>query len=191
MRLVINLVLFALIIGLVYVLYSNISEPIAFQAEKDRREQAVIDKLMEIRTAQEAYRGITGQFAPRFDTLKQVLREGKFMIINVEGDPDDPNATITYDTTYVPASDSLASLGLNLDSLQYVPFSDGASFEIKADTITYQQTTVSVTEVGTPISAYMGKYADERFARYDPKYNPRGIRKFGNMNIPNLSGNWE
>ncbi|MEL7020717.1 MAG: hypothetical protein AAGK47_03860 [Bacteroidota bacterium] len=172
-------------------LYSSISEPIAFQAERAKREQAVIDKLMEIRTAQEAYRGITGTFAHTFDTLKQVLTEGKFAIINVQGDPDDPNAVITYDTTYITASDSLASLGLNLDSLKFVPYSDGAMFNIKADTIDYQQTIVSVTEVGTPIKAYMGRYADERFVRYDSKYNPAGTRKFGDMNKPNLSGNWE
>ncbi|MFK7935912.1 MAG: hypothetical protein AB8G22_20530 [Saprospiraceae bacterium] len=191
MRLVINLVLFALILGLIYVLIGSIREPIAFQAERAKREQAVIDKLMEIRTAQEAYRGITGLFAPTFDTLKQVLNEGKFLIINVQGDPDDPDAVITYDTTYVNASDSLASLGLNLDSLRYVPFGNGAAFNIKADTIDYQQTLVSVTEVGTPIKSYMGPFADERFVRYDAKYNPNGVRKFGDMNKPNLSGNWE
>lgn len=191
MRLVINLVLFAFILGLIYLLISSIREPIAFQAERAKREQAVIDKLMEVRTAQEAYRGITGLFAPTFDTLKQVLTEGKFLIINVQGDPDDPDATITYDTTYVNASDSLANLGLNLDSLKYVPYGEGAVFNIKADTIDYQQTLVSVTEVGTPIKTYMGQYADERFVRYDSKYEPGGVRKFGDMNKPNLSGNWE
>lgn len=191
MRLVINLVLFAVIAGLIYVLIGSIREPIEFQAEKETRELAVKNKLITIRTAQEAYRGVTGFFAPTFDTLKQVLTDGKFTIINVEGDPDDPNATITYDTTYIPAIDSIKALGINLDSLRYVPYTEGKVFDIDADTITYQQTIVSVVEVGTPIRNYMGKFADERYTKYDAKYNPNGTIKFGNMNTPNTSGNWE
>jgi hypothetical protein len=37
----------------------------------------------------------------------------------------------------------------------------------------------------------MGDYGKERFARYDAKYNPNSPIKFGDMNAPNLAGNWE
>lgn len=193
MKLVINLVLTVVIIGLVYVLIQSIREPISFKAERTRREQAVISKLMEIRKAQEAYRDITGGFAPSFDTLKDVLTNGRFMIIQVFGDPDDPNFTgkISYDTMYTPAIDSVRAMGINLDSLRYVPFGGGATFDIDADTVTYQSTVVNVVEVGVRRSVFMGKYADPRFAKYDRAYDPASIIKFGNMSAPNLSGNWE
>jgi hypothetical protein len=193
MRLVINLILAAIVVGLIWVLISSIREPIAFKAEKEKRERAVIDRLMDIRTTQEFYRDITGMFAPNFDTLNDVLRNGEFKIISVIGDPDDPNFTgeITYDTTYQPAIDTIRALGINLDSLRYVPFSKGVVFDIAADTTQYQSTTVNVVEVGTRRSNFMGKFSDPRFRRYDQGYDPNSVIKFGNLNAPNLSGNWE
>lgn len=193
MRLVINLFLAAVVIGLVWLLISSIREPIAFKAEKERREQAVIDKLMEIRTAQDLFRNITDGFAPSFDSLSDVLRNGDFAIVSVIGDPDDPDFTgeIIYDTTYSPAIDSIMALGINLDSLPLVPFGNGATFDISADTITYQKTVVPVVEVGVKRKIFMGQYADKRFARYDQKYDPEKPLKFGSMNAPQLSGNWE
>jgi hypothetical protein len=194
MRIVINLVLAAVVVGLVWVLISSIREPIQFKAEKQKREQAVVDRLMKIRTAQEAFRNIKGGFAPSFDSLSKVLRTDSFAIVKVIGDPDDPDFTgqIIYDTTYMAAYDSIRSvLGMSLDSLAYVPYSNGEQFDIQADTITYQSTNVPVVEVGVRRKAFMGPFKDPRFARYDSDYNPNSVLKFGNMNAPNLSGNWE
>ena len=193
MRLAINLILLALVAFLVYVLYDSIREPIVFQAEKEKRENAVVDKLIKIRKAQELYRGITNKFANDFDTLTDVLNNGRFALVSVTGDPDDPTGqAVRYDTSYVPARDSVASLGLKrVDSLRYVPYSDGATFDIQADTLTYQQTLVHVVEVGVSRTKFMGMWADERFKRYDNSYDPFKVIKFGNMNAPNLSGNWE
>jgi hypothetical protein len=193
MRLVINLILAAVVVLLVWVLIQSIREPIAFKSEKEKRELAVVDKLMEIRTAQEAYRDITGLFASTFDTLSLVLKTDSFAIIKVIGDPDDPNftGTITYDTSYQPAYDSILAMGINLDSLPFVPYGEGNRFEIQADTIEYQSTNVAVVEVGVRRKVFMGPFADPRFARYDNGYDPNSVIKFGNMNAPNLSGNWE
>ncbi len=194
MRLIVNLVLVAIIAVLIWVLYSSISEPIEFQNERKIRESAVIAKLMEIRQAQEIFRNVSGAgFAPSFDSLKDVLRNGEVQTIKVEGDPDDPlGEAIVYDTIYEPAMKFVEEFGIDLDSLEYVPFNnDGIVFEISADTITYQSTLVNVVEVKTSRKYYMGKYADIRFARYDKSYNPNSIIKFGDMTAPNLSGNWE
>ena len=193
MRMIINLVLAAIIVGLVWVLISSIREPIAFKAEKEKRERAVIDKLMKIRTAQEAFRNIKGGFAPSFDSLSYVLKTDSFMIVSVIGDPDDPDFTgeIIYDTTYMPAIDSIKAMGINLDSMRFVPYGGGAVFDIQADTITYQSTNVPVVEVGVRRKVFMGPFKDPRFARYDNGYDPNSILKFGNMNAPNLAGNWE
>lgn len=193
MRLVINLVLVAIVLGLLYLLVDSIREPIAFKAEKEKREQRVVNKLMTVRTAQEAYRGITGFFAPNFDTLSEVLTTGRFAIVQVFGDPDDPTNTeaVRYDTIYKPAKDSMDVLGINLDSLRYVPYTEGKTFNIAADTLTYQQTLVSVVEVGVRKKEFMGAYGDERFRKYDAGYDPGMILKFGNMNKPTTAGNWE
>jgi hypothetical protein len=193
MKLVINLLLLILIGVLVWVLIGSIREPIEFRAEKTRRERVVVDRLIEIRTAQELYRSITGNFAPNFDTLKQVLTTDSFRIIQVFGDPDDPNNTeaIRYDTLYRRSADSIRVLGMNLDSLRFVPYGSGQTFNIQADTLTYQSTMVQVVEVSIPRKVFMGPFADKKYARYDNSYDPESLLKFGDMNAPNLSGNWE
>lgn len=193
MRRIINLVLILVVCLLAYILVGSISEPIAFKAEKEKRESAVVDQLRKIRQAQELYRGVTGYFAPTFDTLQEVLTRDSFAIVKVEGDPDDPSNldAITYDTLYKAAIDSVRILGLDLASLRYVPFTDQTQFNIAADTMTYQKTLVSVVEVGTKRSNYMGEYASKRFRKYDNAYEPNGTIKFGDMNAPKLSGNWE
>ncbi len=194
MRIVINIVLLLITIGLVYLLYSSIQEPIEFKKERTRREDAVIARLMQIRTAQEAFRDITGGFAKNFDTLESVLTNGKFKIIKVIGDPDDPNFTgvITYDTVYQSAIDSITALGIDLDSIPFVPFSGRRhQFEMNADTMTYQGTLVQVVECKTARKNFMGRFGDPAFAKYDKSYDPESYLKFGNMTQPNLSGNWE
>ena len=192
MRLIINLILLLITIGLLYVLIVSIREPIAFASEKTKREEAVKNRLIQIRKAQELYRGITDTYAPNFDTLEQVLRTGAFRIVKVTGDPDDPTGmAISYDTIVKPAIDSVQSLGLLLDSLRYIPYTNKVEFDIAADTITYQQTLVSVVEVGAKRSVFMGRFADTKYIKYDNKYDPNAAIKFGDMNTPKLSGNWE
>jgi uncharacterized protein with FMN-binding domain len=199
MRVVINLVLFVIICSLVWVLYNSIREPIAFNTEKDKREQAVTDRLKSIRLAQDLFRQITGDgYAPNFDTLVTTLKTGNIMTISVLGNPDDPDdPTITYDTIYTPAIEKIAELNkintfkIKLDSLGIIPFSGGKTFQIAADTITYQQTLVNVLEVKTLKADFMGAFASKKYARYDANYDPNSFLKFGDMNAPNLTGNWE
>ncbi len=193
MKTIINVILVLITVFLLWVLYRSIEEPIKFEKERNRRELAVISKLQQIRTAQELYRGITGTFAPNFDTLRYVLEHGQFQIVQVFGDPDDPeNAdAVRYDTILKPAIDSVRVLGIDLAALSKVPFSDTAHFEIFADTITYQSTLVPVVEVGVPRYVFMGKYGDPSYAKYDKNYDPNAYLMFGDRNAPNLSGNWE
>lgn len=195
MRLIINLLLLILIAVIGYLLISSIREPIKFKAEKDRRTNAVVDKLIKIRKMQEFYRDIAldGSYAGSWEELQNRLDTGRFMRIKVTGDPDDPDfkGEILYDTSYTPAIDTVQAMGINLDSLKFVPYGEGATFEIQADTLTYQSTLVNVLEVSTNYNTFMGPFADPRFAKYDNGYDPKKTIKFGDMNRPNISGNWE
>ncbi|MFQ5446755.1 MAG: hypothetical protein ACE5FF_07465 [Saprospiraceae bacterium] len=192
-RVIFNALMFILIIFLGYVLYVQIEEPIGFQRQKDRREKAVIDQLIQIRKAEEAYRGVTGRFAESFEELKNGLENGKFTVVQVYGDPDDPNnfEVVRYDTTYLPAIDSVRVMGLELDGIGLVPYGGGIEFEIHADTTTYQSALVDVVEVGIAYEKFMGKYADPKFKKYDEKYDPKKRIKFGDLNKPILTGSWE
>jgi len=182
-----------LIALLAYMLYSSIKEPIAFGEAKDYRKGKVVNKLETIRKAQEIYRSITGEFASSFDELSNTLTNDSIPFEKIIGDPDDPTNADKFERfiTYSLAIDTIRALGINLDSLRYIPFSGGKSFEIAADTIEYQKTTVSVVEVGTKWKNFMGKYADPKYGKYDSRYDPNKTIKFGDMLKPIISGNWE
>lgn len=195
MKTVISLVLTAIIAFLAYSLFLNIKEPIDFQEVKKARKEVVVKKLREIRSAQEIYRAVTGQYAPRFDTLAQVIKSDSIKIVTIFGDKDATNSTEEFKEiiTFRSAIDSLMSKspGINLDSLPYVPYTTGDRFTMVADTMTYQSTLVNVVEVGTRWKNFMGKYASKRYCKFDNSYDPDKIIKFGDLNGPNLAGNWE
>jgi len=194
MKYIINLILLAAIVVAGYLLYSGINEPIAFNSQKEARKNAVADRLIQIRESQEIYRSITGEFAHNFDTLVQVLKTDSIPFVQVFEDPEDPTNEdkYVYKTLYSNALDSVMAMGINLDSLRYVPYAaSGTTFDFYGDTMTYQKTIVSITEVGTRWKNFMGEYADPRFRKYDQSYDPERMIKFGDRNSPNLSGNWE
>lgn len=193
MRTIFSLAFLVLAFVLAFFLYKSIEEPIAFNAERSARTEAVASKLEMIRSAQELYRDITGEYAPRFDTLKQVLTEGKLLSIKVIGDADAVDGgEVTYDTTFIAAADTVGGLGIVLEDMEIVPYTDGkVKFDIDAKQIEYQSTTVPVVQVGVRQSAFMGQFADKRYQRYDQNYDPSTPIKFGDLTKPTLSGSWQ
>ena len=192
MKYVVNLVIIALIALLAYALVGGIQEPIKFKAEQLKRKTAVTTKLQQIRTAQELYREITGEFAGTFDTLSYVLKTDSIPSIRLEADPEDPTNEDKYIkiVTYSSAFDSIKAMEIDLEDLATVPYSDSAKFEMMADTTTYQSTLVPVMECMTRYKEFMGPFADPRYAQYDDTYNPDARIGFGSMSSPNLEGNW-
>ncbi len=192
MRKLFSLLFLALAFVLAFFLYKSIEEPIDFNDQRAVRMDAVTGKLEMIRAAQELYRDATGEFAPRFDTLKDVLNNGQLLSIKVIGDADAVGGgEVTYDTTRIPLRDTFPGLGINLDNIDVVPYTDGkVKFDIEAKNIAYQSTNVPVVQVGVRQSDFMGKYADKRYQRYDQTYEPSTKVYFGDLNKPTLAGSW-
>lgn len=195
MKRVINLGLVAIAVFLGFWLYKTIQDPIKFQAERDKRKDAVVEVLKKIQTAQELYRSVRGSYAGNFDTLSKVLMTENVILEKLESDPNDPSNQDKFIRTIIkkPAKDSLFSLlngAINLDSLRYIPYGNGKTFSIEADTIIQQNSKVYVVEVGTKYKEFMGEYGDAKFKKYDALYDPEKMLKFGDMNSANTSGNW-
>ena len=147
---------------------------------------------MKIRTAQQAFKGITSHYAPNFDTLKQVLSTDSFKIVTVFGDADSEGSVVRKKTSYVQALDSMKTLGINLDSLHFVPYgNENAKFTVEAAIIEYQSTEVPVVRVSVPVKDYMGAYADIKYTKLDNTYDPNKVLQFGDMSKPSTNGNWK
>lgn len=192
MKIVINLFLILISAALAYLIALNIKEPISFDKALKKREGAVVQQLTKIRTSQEIYKKITGEYAGNFDTLRTVLKSSNIELYKIIGDIDDEKSEAKIETIYVKALDSLRALNINVDSLEHVPFGeDGAAYTMKADTLTYQNTLVNVIEVGIPYNKFMGKYKDQRYRKYNRFYDPSSRLKFGDLDSPNTAGNWK
>ena len=193
MKVAINLLLTALIFLLIYMIYTSIREPIAFQEEKGRRVDVVIARLKQIKTSQEIYRSIKGNFAGSFEELINVLKTDKIPFEKIENDPSDPTNEDKFirSTSYAPAIDTINAMGINLDSIPFVPFTSGQKFEIAAETIEYQNSKVPVVQVGTKWKVFMGPFGDAKYKKYDKYFDPEKMLKFGDLTTPNLNGNWE
>ncbi len=194
MKYLLNLLIVAAVIFLGYLLYSNINEPIKFRNELTKRKNVVTDKLQDIRAAQEIYRQIKGDFASSFEELSAVLTNDSIPFRQLLADPSDPENPDKFITNIIQYSalDSIRKLGIDLDNLAFVPYTNKSTqFDIQADTMTYQQTLVPVVEVMTRWKEFMGDYSDPRFSMYEKNYQPDAKIGFGSMSSPNLEGNWK
>ena len=145
----IQVVLIALAIFLGYKLYSGIMEPIEFNKEKEKRFNATIDNLKDIRKIQASYKDVKGDYADSFEKLISFVKTDVFPIVrNIGTVPEELIDSIGYqeaelialekglierDTSMIPILDSLFSKDYNIDSLRYVPYAENKiEFKIAA-----------------------------------------------------------
>ncbi len=194
MKYLINLLILGAVGLLAYLLYYGINEPIKFKDELDARKNVVTTKLEQIRKCQEIYRDIKGEYASTFDSLAIVLNVDSIPTRQLVADPSDPDNPDKFITNIIlsSAKDSIDAMGIVLSDLAYVPFTDKSkTFDMVADTTTYQQTLVPVVEVMTKWGDFMGEFSDPRFSMFQKDYNPAARIGFGSLNSPNLEGNWK
>ena len=93
-KIIAEVLLLAAIVGLVYLLYSNIMKPVNFNKEKDSRQAVAVQRLKDIRTLQVAYKSVTGKFNSSVDSLKQFYENGQMEIVMQVGSMDDSLAVM-------------------------------------------------------------------------------------------------
>jgi len=86
MKVVMRVLLALAIVLLAYISWKSIQGPIDFNAEVARRDKAVIQRLVDIRTAQVALRAQTGSYTASFDTLTSFVQTGKIATLIKSGD---------------------------------------------------------------------------------------------------------
>jgi len=183
---IIQLGLAVAIVVLAYFIYDSIMRPIRFNNEREIREAKVIERLKDIRTAQVAYRSVNGVYVGDFDTLVDFLKYGNFPLIRKIGDEEDSTAIIIRDTMYVSVFDSIfKKKTLNyLDSLPFIPFSEGEKFRLQAGQIERSRVMLPVFEAFAANRQFL-KGMNTNYFILD-----EGLR-VGNMDAPSIDGNWE
>ena len=135
MKTALNIVFAVIIVVLAYFLIESIMEPIRFNREKDAREAAIKERLIDIRTAQETFKAVKGYYTGSFDTLITFLTTDSLPLIFRLGSLTDEmiadgitsekeavrKGLIKRDTSYIPVRDSIFHQGYPLESLRFVP----------------------------------------------------------------------
>jgi len=228
MKTVINLVLAACAIGLVYICYGSIMGPINFDETKKAREKEIIARLIDIRKAQQEYRTLhQGAYTDNFDSLIDFVKTAKLPFIMKVGTltDDQLNNGMTEkkamaiinkakrtnkwnevekeglqnfrrDTMWVAVMDTIFAKGFNPDSLPYVPYGNGAKFElaIRKDT----------TKAGAPLNLFQAQVAYDVYLgdlNHQELVNLKDVQtklgkycglRVGDIEQPNNgAGNWE
>lgn len=91
-KIVIEVVLFVIIVGLVYAIYSSIMEPVNFEKQRTYRESVAIQRLKDIRTLQVAFMAEKGHYAATVDSLKSFYENEDMVVTLSIGSPDDSAA---------------------------------------------------------------------------------------------------
>ncbi len=186
--------------------------PIRFNKGRQQREEATIQRLKDIRTAQIAFKSEYEHFTGDFDSLITFLKTGHFNVIKAIGSAPDSlievlgkteaekialgEGLIQRDTIQLRVIDSLFYAGYPVDSIRYVPYTTGQEFKIDAGELeTGSKVRVKVFEAKVPYSILLEgldpqlleSYAEEkeRISGYP------GLRVGSLDETTNNTGNWE
>ncbi|MCF0191669.1 MAG: hypothetical protein HUJ96_10455 [Marinilabiliaceae bacterium] len=208
MKIALQIILVFVILGLGWLVYQSVQEPIVFQEKYEKRKAAVVERLKIIRDAQVAYKASNEKYASTFDTLITFVKTGNYKITKNEGTLTDSMlqagmtekeaiklGIISRDTVYVSVKDSICK-NLNPDSLEYVPYSNGAKFELGASSIT--------TSSGLVIPVFEASVANKVFLqgldnqeRINLDETAKQLNRYPGLKVGSLeeannnAGNWE
>ncbi len=208
MKVTLKILLAVAVVLLAYMCYRSIMGPIEFKDEKDRRENLIKARLIDIRKAQIEYKNIHKVHAANFDELSKFLKNEKLPFLIKEGVLTDEQlekgmtekeavkkGLIRRDTIWVTAVDTLFGKGYNVDDLRNVP---GANVQFTMDTATLTSGsgyTVKVFQCGVQYDDYLGDL-DKQLV-YNLKDKAEKMNKYPGLRvgsveeINNNAGNWE
>ena len=208
MKVTLKILLAVAVVLLAYMCYRSIMGPIEFKDERERRENLIKARLIDIRKAQIEYKNIHKVHAANFDELSKFLKDEKLPFLIKEGVLTDEQlekgmtekeavkkGLIRRDTIWVTAVDTLFGKGYNVDDLRNVP---GANVQFTMDTATLTSGsgyTVKVFQCGVQYDDYLGDL-DKQLV-YNLKDKAEKMNKYPGLRvgsveeINNNAGNWE
>jgi hypothetical protein len=212
MKTAIQVALAVAIIVLIYLLWESIQKPIRFNKEKDRIEQATIQRLKDIRTAQLAFRSENGRFTGDFDSLITFLKTDSFSVVQAIGSVPDSmieelgrkkaeqqalkEGLISRDTIRLSVMDSLFSANYPIDSLRFAPYTQGYQFELGAGKLqTASKVAIRVFEAKVPYDVLLSGLDRQLIINYKETREKitgyPGLRVGSLEEATNNAGNWE
>ena len=206
MKTVLQIVLWIVCVLLGYMIYRSVTGPIEFDEIKKERYAEVIDRLKDIRNAQEAYKSVNGRFSNDFESLIKFVDTGKY-VITTQRDSSymeyDKNYGIDMlkevkiiDTLgYIPVRDSLFAGSERYKDLMKVPHAtNNETFTMKADFLEQSGYRAPVFEAKVAKSVILSDQPADLLTRENAQVSVEEVNgneiKVGSLTKVSTSGNW-
>lgn len=209
MKNVFQVLLIVAVIVLGYLVWDSPNQKIRFEQQKEQRDNLIIERLKDIRTAQVAFKEKYKRYTGSFDTLINFVKNDSTPIVYKEGFLTDSMleagmteakavqlGILVRDTTLVPTYSEIFPEGFIVDSIQFVPTREGLTFEMEAGIFTTSTNNqIKVFEARTPYEAYLADMDQQEvknlivFANKYERYP--GIKVGSVSEANNNAGNWE
>lgn len=222
---IVSVLLLFVIAGLVYACIKSIMEPINFNKQKAYRETVGIQRMKDVRTLQEAFKSVSGHFTASADSLVDFYKNGKMEVIMQIGSNDDSLAVATTEklkksrrgitpeqmyelykkgehlvfsiSSKVDVKDTLFNTrnDFNIDSLKYIPFSQGDTIQMESVIKEVSGVKVPLFEAKMPYKSLL-KGLDNQL-RINLDADRKAMNRYeglqvGSVSAPNNNaGNWE
>lgn len=222
---IVSVLLLFVIAGLVYACIKSIMEPINFNKQKAYRETVGIQRMKDVRTLQEAFKSVSGHFTASADSLVDFYKNGKMEVIMQIGSNDDSLAVTTTEklkksrrgitpeqmyelykkgehlvfsiSSKVDVKDTLFNTrnDFNIDSLKYIPFSQGDTIQMESVVKEVSGVKVPLFEARMPYKSLL-KGLDNQL-RINLDADRKAMNRYeglqvGSVSAPNNNaGNWE
>ena len=222
---IVSVLLLFVIAGPVYACIKSIMEPINFNKQKAYRETVGIQRMKDVRTLQEAFKSVSGHFTASADSLVDFYKNGKMEVIMQIGSNDDSLAVATTEklkksrrgitpeqmyelykkgehlvfsiSSKVDVKDTLFNTrnDFNIDSLKYIPFSQGDTIQMESVIKEVSGVKVPLFEARMPYKSLL-KGLDNQL-RINLDADRKAMNRYeglqvGSVSAPNNNaGNWE
>lgn len=209
MRKALQVILLIAIVVMGYLVIDSPNQKIKFDKELEARQTAVIDRLMDIRTAQITFKEKFGYHTASFDTLitfvkydslARVLKEGFLTDSLIKAGMTEEKAVklgiIIRDTAYVTVKEDIFGAKYAIDSLQYVPFRDTVRFVMGQGIVTTNSNVkIQVFEASVLNDVYLDGLNPQEIINMNAtafKWEKfPGIKVGDLVEANNYAGNWE
>lgn len=206
MKTILQIVLWLVCVVLGYLIYRSVTGPIEFAEVKERRYADVINRLKDIRNAQEAYKTVNGKYANDFNSLITFVDTGRYTITQQRD-----SSYMEYDKTYgidllqevtltdtlgfVAVRDSLFKNSERYKNLMKVPHAqNNENFEMKSDIIDKSGYRVPVFEASVEKKVVLYDQPADLLTRENSMISVEEVNgntiKVGSLNEVSTSGNW-
>lgn len=204
MKKVVQIVLIVVVVILGYVLVDSINQPVKFKKEADLRTADVVSRIVDIRSAQRAYRQVHSQFTPSFDTLIDFVLNDSITYERRVGSADDSAAVaagLVQRVSFKKAAIDTVFGAKKLTAAQVrefplIPHGNGAKFIMDAGQLMTESTVaIPVFECRAPYKDYLSDLDEQELINLidDAKTLNRypGIKVGSMTETTNEAGNWE